>query len=84
MWKCKECGKRGIFFKTNADGLCKDCERISSLRAKEAQLQGNIQALEKEYTEIKNNKEALYRKISEQAKKDALLEISEQLTSSPT
>lgn len=30
MAKCKKCGKGGIFFKVNSNGICKDCERIES------------------------------------------------------
>lgn len=81
MARCKDCNKSGFFFKVNADGLCKECERISTLKAKETKLRGDIQTLENEYSEIKTNKDDLYRKISEQAKKDALLEISEQINS---
>jgi len=86
MAKCKDCGKGGFFFKVNSAGLCKDCERISILKAKENRLLCDIKALEdacgkcnSEYTDIKTKKDDLYRTISEQAKKDALLKISEQI-----
>jgi len=28
MAKCRKCGKKGLFFKVNADGKCNECERI--------------------------------------------------------
>lgn len=86
MAKCKDCEKSGFFFKVNSDGLCKECERISMLKAKENKLLSDIKALEdayakcnNEYFDIKTKKDDLYRNISEQAKKDALIKISEQI-----
>lgn len=86
MAKCKDCGKSGFFFKVNSNSLCKECERISLLKAKEKALLNDINTLEDtcakckhEYLEMKTNKDDLYRSISEQAKKDALFEISEQI-----
>ena len=86
MAKCKDCGKGGFFFKVNSNGLCKECERISILKAKENKLLSDIKSLEdacakcnNEYSDTKTKKDDLYRNISEQAKKDALLKISEQI-----
>ena len=28
MAKCRKCGKKGLFFKVNAEGICNECERI--------------------------------------------------------
>jgi hypothetical protein len=86
MAKCNHCGKSGIFFKVNASGVCAECERILPLEAKEQQLRSKIAAMqdtlaksENEYAEIKAKKDELYREISEQAKKDALAQITEQI-----
>ncbi len=86
MARCKDCGKGGFFFKVNLDSLCKECERISILKAKEQKLQSDLKALEdacvkcnNEYLDIKTQRDELYRNISEQAKNDALLKISEQI-----
>ncbi len=86
MARCKDCGKGGFFFKVNSDSLCKECERISALKTKEQKLQNDIKALEdacakckNEYVDIKTKRDELYRNISEQAKNDALLKISEQI-----
>jgi hypothetical protein len=86
MAKCKDCGKGGFFFKVNSEGLCKECERISILKAKELKLLSDIKDMDaacakcnNEYLEIKNSKDELYRNMFEQAKKDALLIISEQI-----
>jgi len=29
MAQCVKCGKKGVFIKTNADGLCEECQRIA-------------------------------------------------------
>jgi hypothetical protein len=86
MARCKDCSKSGFFFKVNSNGLCKECERISILKAKEQKLQTDIKALENscskcknEYLDIKTRRDELYRNISEQAKSDALSKISEQI-----
>lgn len=28
MKKCKKCGRKGLFFKVNAEGLCADCAAL--------------------------------------------------------
>jgi len=86
MAKCNHCGKNGIFLKVNASGVCAECERTLPLEAKEQQLRNKIAAMqdtlaksENEYAEIKAKRDELYREISEQAKKDALAQIAEQI-----
>lgn len=31
MAKCNRCGRKGLFFKVNSDGFCKQCEEITTL-----------------------------------------------------
>lgn len=88
MAKCNKCGKGGLFFKVNSDGICKECERIARLQAEERQLQERIaktQAVlsisEKSYNEMKDKRDALYKEIADQAKKDALSQLSSQIDS---
>jgi hypothetical protein len=82
MGKCKGCGKGGLFYKVNEDGLCNECARIKKLKADEYKLSQtietqmkNIATLEGEYSSIKDNKERFYSEISEKAKADALSAI---------
>jgi chromosome segregation ATPase len=82
MAKCKHCGKGGLFFKVNAEGLCVNCVRIEKLE-EERQLKASIEQLnkdysqtEKSYKEIKQNRDSLYSEIAEKAKKEALDRIA--------
>jgi hypothetical protein len=88
MAKCNKCGKGGLFFKINSNGICKECERIVRLQAEERQLQERIVKIqadlsinEKSYNEIKDKRAALYKEIADQAKNDALSQISSQIDS---
>jgi hypothetical protein len=104
MAKCNNCNKSGFFFKVDSNSICKDCVRITQLKAEEQQLQeriaklqaafsideqqflvkiakmkSEIDAYEKSYNEIKEKRYALYQKIADKAKKDALSEITNQM-----
>jgi uncharacterized Zn finger protein (UPF0148 family) len=86
MAKCKRCGKGGLFFKVNINGICANCERIEKLEAEENHLKSSIEQLkidhsqtEKSYQEIKQNRDSLYNEIAEKAKKDALHQIADQI-----
>ena len=77
MGKCRRCGKGGIFFKVNADGLCRECERIEKLEQEEAILKKEIEAFqiarqktEQSFNDIKERRDALYNEIAEKAKND--------------
>jgi DNA repair exonuclease SbcCD ATPase subunit len=86
MAKCVKCGKSGIFFKVNTEGICKDCERIEKLKTEKNKLKFAIELLEidysrtqKSYEEIRQNRDNLYAEIAEKAKKDALGQIADQI-----
>jgi chromosome segregation ATPase len=88
MARCNKCGKSGFFFKVNPNGTCKECERIAGLQAEECQLQENItkeradySIVEKSYNELKDKRDALYQEIADQAKQNALTQISSQIDS---
>lgn len=88
MAKCIKCGKRGLFFKVNSNSICKECDRIVQLQAEEQQLQERIAKIKDDYSvnekalnEMKDNRDILYKEISDQAKKDALIKISDQIDS---
>jgi chromosome segregation ATPase len=89
--KCKRCGKGGLFLKVNVNGVCANCERIEKLEAEESQLKSSIEQLktnhlqtEKSYQEIKQNRDHLYNEIAEKAKKDALVQIENQIADKKT
>jgi septal ring factor EnvC (AmiA/AmiB activator) len=86
MAKCPRCGKHGLFFKVEQNGLCKDCNRIEKLEADERKLKEGIETLKAKYTaigqayqEIKGKKDELYNSIANKAKKDALETIADQI-----
>ena len=86
MAKCNKCGKGGFFFNVNSNGTCKECERIAILQAEERQLQERIQKIqadisvnENSFNEMKDKRNELYKEIADQAKKDALSQISSQI-----
>jgi chromosome segregation ATPase len=88
MAKCNKCGKGGFFFKVNSNGICKECDRIAILQAEERQLQERISKIqsdisinEKSYNETKDKRDVLYKEIADQAKRDALSQISSQIDS---
>ena len=72
----------------NSNGTCKECERIAILQAEERQLQERIQKIqadisvnENSFNEMKDKRNELYKEIADQAKKDALFQISSNIDS---
>jgi hypothetical protein len=45
MAKCRRCGKGGLFFKVNGDGLCDYCSRIVSLEQENGSLKSVIEEI---------------------------------------
>ena len=86
MAKCNRCGKRGFFLKLSLNNLCADCEHIEKLQKEERQMLERISKLNNDITEkeasirdLDINRENLYKEISEQAKKDALFQIKNEI-----
>ena len=82
MAKCIKCGKKGIFFKINANGRCVQCERIAILNEEEMQTKKRIEIQQNEYLtmkksfeEIKLNRDTLYRKYLIKLKKMRLYKL---------
>jgi hypothetical protein len=48
MGKCTKCGKKGLFLKVNAEGLCKDCETEKKKQALTDEINANIEWQKKE------------------------------------
>lgn len=75
MAKCRKCGKKGIFLRINSDGMCTDCERSAISEAEENRLRQSVESLTSQLAD----KERLYQSISEQAKTEALTEVTQEL-----
>ncbi len=45
MAKCKKCGRKGLFFKVNFDGLCKDCEALIKIEKQKQVINNDINVL---------------------------------------
>jgi hypothetical protein len=71
MAKCKNCGKSGLFFKINSNGICKECDRIFRLQEEERQLKENIAKMQTEYL----LSEKAYNEIN--AKRDVTTQVEE-------
>ena len=64
MARCKKCGKGGLFFKVNADGLCADCEkkkRKASTASSLSQLNRELKKQDKDLARL-TKAEAQYEK----------------------
>jgi|WetSurMetagenome_2_1015567.scaffolds.fasta_scaffold30469_2 hypothetical protein len=86
MAKCNRCGKKGFFLKVSLNGLCIDCERIEKLQKEEHQIHEKISKLNKDITtkessirDLEINRENIYKEILDQAKKDALFQVKNEI-----
>jgi len=77
MAKCNRCTKSGLFFKVNASGVCKDCERLVRLEQEEYRLEEKISSLQAKHEKtellcdkITKHRDALYDEIADRAKND--------------
>jgi len=55
MAKCKKCGRKGLFFKVNSDGMCADCAALTEIEKKKHEMEAWISAEEKKLAEVQNN-----------------------------
>jgi len=90
MAKCKKCGKKGLFLKINADGVCRACqeaeehEKLKAERDKELSELDTLKAHRN--SEIAHldmlltNKKETYAALVEEAKKDALEHLNSEIT----
>lgn len=47
MAKCKKCGRKGLFFKVNREGVCSDCDVLTRLENRKLALEEDVAALER-------------------------------------
>ncbi len=54
MAKCNHCGRKGIFFKVNSEGLCPNCAALKVIEDEKHQLEENIEAYKNDLSELRN------------------------------
>lgn len=95
MAKCSKCGRKGLFFKVNENGLCKDCAALDLIAHEKANLETQIgmyktdlSALQQKINEeteqfnnISANRQQFYNDIKQQAKSDAIANIQNEIDS---
>ena len=95
MAKCSKCGRKGLFFKVNENGLCKDCAALDLIAHEKANLETQIgmcktdlSALQQKISEeteqfniISANKQQVFDKIKQLAKADAIAEVQDKIDS---
>ena len=95
MAKCSKCGRKGLFFKVNENGLCKDCAALDLIAHEKANLETQIgmyktdlSALQQKINEeteqfnnISANRQQFYNDIKQQAESDAIANIQNEIDS---
>ena len=87
MSKCNRCGKSGFFFRVEASGTCKECERLIKLESDERELSSHIDQLSMTLAaanaslqDVTDRRVAIYQEIADSAKRDALQEIANRIS----
>lgn len=89
MPKCKKCGRKGLFFKVNLEGVCKDCEVLTEIEKRKQELDNDVNSLcrqaeeynqqielkSNEVQELENNRQKIYDNLKQQAEQAALANI---------
>jgi len=76
MAKCSRCGKGGIFFKVNDQGICPDCEKQATEENRLKNLKYETELLQK----ILSDQQSLYQDIHKKATEKALADLSQSKT----
>ena len=93
MAKCNKCGRKGLFFKVDGNGLCKNCAVLLNLENIQHELEANIEVSQKSLLDlegrirtetenlhnVQNNREEVYNELKTQAETDAINNIQEQI-----
>lgn len=54
MARCSNCGRKGLFFKVNSTGLCKDCMILRNLEDRKLKLEADIESKQTRLSEIQS------------------------------
>lgn len=93
MAKCKNCGRKGLFFKVNLEGLCADCVALNKIKEEKELLEAQIgyaksdlseirQKISSEGSELKKletDRQNVYNTIKRQAESDAIAAVKAQV-----
>lgn len=93
MPKCKNCGRKGLFFKVDFKGLCCDCAAIEKIKKEKEELAAEIERNERELSKIKkaisdeiselekvkSDRSLLYAEIKNQAEQAAIIAVQSQI-----
>lgn len=87
MAKCNRCSKSGFFFRVEASGACKECERLIKLESDERELRSRLDQLTKNFVstsaslqDVTERRVAIYQEIADSAKRDAIQEITNRIS----
>jgi hypothetical protein len=93
MAKCQKCGRKGLFFKVNSDGLCSDCVALTAIEKEKDSLDVQISQAKDELSQIRqkiSNEDAelkrleterqeTYNTIKRQAESAAIANVQSQI-----
>lgn len=54
MAKCSNCGRKGLFFKVNEQGLCNDCAGLKIIEQQKNELERETETLKENISELRN------------------------------
>lgn len=95
MAKCNRCGRKGLFFRVNSEGLCKDCEALTVIEKRKQELDNDVSSLCRqaedykqqielkvnEVKELESNRQKIYDSLKQQAEEAALANIQNEINS---
>lgn len=93
MAKCNRCGRKGLFFRVNSEGLCKDCEALTAIEKRKQELDDDVNLLCRqaedykqqielkvnEVQELESNRQKIYDSLKQQAEQAALANIQNEI-----
>lgn len=86
MAKCKNCGRKGLFFKVNSDGLCPNCVTLKELESaisegknNLAELNSNISREKQELSRLTTERQKVFCEIKQQAENAAIANVKDQI-----
>ena len=80
MGKCSKCGRKGLFFKVNSNGLCKDCEALQFINQERQNLEVKIAQYNTELSELTQKSISIKEEINslEENRRNMLDEMQKQ------
>lgn len=93
MAKCSKCGRKGLFFKVNSEGLCTDCAALKVIESERQELENKIisekdelsKIQEKSQTEkaelkrLEDDRQGIYEDIKNRAQEAAIANVKNQI-----